>query len=259
MDLIPSDFLFCELQPCLLKFFPLLNNKRCFQHGIRSSSSNREAPAPSSPSATEVRRLKLNRTQASLLGRDLNPAILSPILNNKTGLRGTSRVTDPCSHPALCCAGWLIFSIKSDATTSSWLLSCITGSPPSRFPLLNLAEKSHKIRLRGWAPHSLHGKGFHISAADGPAQDFCHWELWPQKKRWSVPFFPPCPVVSPLTSFLQTDKGKGRFPAAQALGMLSTFLRRVRLFPAHRSWVWSSGVPAHLHPALFLIFHTQRV
>ena len=90
VDLISFDFLFCKLQPSLLKLFPLLNNKRCFQHGIRSSSANREAPAPSSPSATKVPRLKLNRTQPPLLGRELNPVILCPTLNNKMGLRDRS-------------------------------------------------------------------------------------------------------------------------------------------------------------------------
>lgn len=152
-----------------------LNNKRCFQHGIHSSS-NRETPAPSSPSARKVWRVKLNRTQPPLLVRDLKPIILNPILNNKMGLQESRRAMDPRS-----CPGWLIFTIKGDATTSTWLLSCITRSPPSCFPSLNLAEKSHQIRLWGQRPTGCVGRGSsplaHISAIDGSAQDFCHRSL----------------------------------------------------------------------------------
>lgn len=96
VDLIPSDFPFCELFPSLLTFFPLLN--KCFQHGIWSSSPNRKRPASSSPSAPKALSLKSNRTQPPL-GGDVNPVSQRPILSNKMELWDTSRAVNRCNHP----------------------------------------------------------------------------------------------------------------------------------------------------------------
>lgn len=122
VDLIPSDFLFCELFPSLLMLFPLLNKYVSAWGMLFFIKQGRTSLFISL--CSKSLKFKANRTQPSL-GGDVNPTIQRPILNNKMGLWDTNRAVTPCSHP-----GWLIVTIKGHATTTTWH-HCITSKLPS--------------------------------------------------------------------------------------------------------------------------------
>lgn len=128
----------------------------------------------------------------------------------------------------------MIFTVKADATTSSWLLSCITGSPPSGFPLLRLAEKHHiepgsEDRYPTVCVGRVSSPLAHI-ATDGSACDFCHRS---QRTRCFLPLHLAQLCLLYLLSSRQI-RGKG-CSLQPKLGMLSMFLMQERIWPGHQS------------------------